>query len=196
MPFDGVKFDKIFPDKKRSLAIDEDPRTSFIPAYEWMQREVGFWPFWVAVGSDLDAIRMTGYDNQWRVRMSYCYTDPSLNEYRKKGEFPNQVLFSWKDLDGVFSCYSAWHLVLCNDEEKNPIKPHEKRMIFKYSWNKARWLRESRKRKNYGVQMVTPFLDLRTANRVWVRNQETKCKLEEMGFQNVKVKRIKLLKDW
>lgn len=192
MPLEGVVYDKVKADKEWSIKLDEfpdEPKFSFVRAYEWIEKEVGFWPFWVAVGSRIDDIRMTGYDAQWRKRLSYCYADPSLNKYRKKGEYPNNVLFSWDDLDGVFTCYSSWHIVLGYPRD---VKPHEKRMIFKYSWTKSRWLREARKPKNYGVQMVTPELDLRTAERIWTRNQQTKKKLEDMGFRNVIVKRLKL----
>lgn len=183
MPLNYIKYDILYANKKYSLVDNKEKLTSFVPAYEWMEKEVGFYPFWVSVND----IKMTGYQNQWRKCISKSYNYLHFNEYRLKGEFPNYVLFGWRDMNGVFSCYNSWHIVLCH--ENYQISMPDKRRIFKYSWKKSKWLNYAKKN---AVQMVVPSLDLRTANKIFVRNKTTKNQLELMGFKNINVKRIKL----
>ena len=37
-------------------------------AYSWLEREVGFYPIFLAVGTTNEDIRMTCYQNQWKRR--------------------------------------------------------------------------------------------------------------------------------
>lgn len=161
----------------------------YLPAYKWLEKQVGFYPIFLSVGKD--SITMTGYDNQWRRHIgTYVVDGQRIKRYRKAGEFPNYVLFSWEDLNGVFTDYSYWHIVL-NETMHNPdweASEYEKRLVFKYHRKKDDWLKKSK----HGVQLVVPELDLRTANRIWVRNRDTQIILQKMGFDNVFVKRVKL----
>lgn len=159
-------------------------------ALDWLENEVGFYPLFLGFGETEDDIGITGYQNQWRVRISSTFKDGKISgEYRKKCEFPNHVLFSFDELEGVFLDYDYWHIVL--NSTGTEITEQEKRWIFKYSWDKNKWKRKAR--TNPGtVQFVVPRLDLRTSKRIFCRNNRTRNLLEEMGFNNVEVKRIKV----
>ena len=162
----------------------------FKNAYLWLEREVGFYPLFLAVGGTEDDIRMTGYQDNWRIRTSYTYVNGKIKgHYRKAGEFPNVILFSFEDIDGIFMDYDYWHLVL-NSSNKN-ITDYEKRLIFKPSWTKAKWLRKSSEYP-HSVQLVTSKVVLPKAARIYVKNKKTKKSLENIGFSNVDVKRITL----
>ena len=83
-------------------------------------------------------------------------------------------------------------LFVLNARHKNyQMSNYEKRLIFKPSWKKSKWLLYAKK-KPHSVQLVVPNLDLRKAKRVWVRNKKTKNFLESVGFRNVDMKRIKI----
>lgn len=164
--------------------------------YYWLRREVGFNPLFLAVGNSEEDIRMTGYPNQWnriigteivgrRKDGSYI----QKNVLRKRGEFPNYVLFSFDEVEGIFMDYGYWHLVLNANYKNYNISDYEKRLIFKPSWDKSKWLKKARK-EPHSVQLVTCRLYLPDARGIFVRNQETKKVLEKMRFKNVKVKRI------
>lgn len=162
----------------------------FKDAYLWLEKEVGFYPLFLAVGETEEDIRITGYQNQWR-KLLVDRGEKNKNEYRKKGEFPNLGLFSFQDLEGIFMDYDNWHLVL-NAEHKNyQMTDYEKKLIFKPSFSKAKWLRKARK-KSCTVQLVIQKLYLPSADRIWVRNKKTKIKLENTGFRSVEVKRLLL----
>jgi hypothetical protein len=181
MDLESVVFGEMKADPKHS---DKD----FKDAYRWLEKEVGFYPLFLAVGSTEEDVRMTGYQNQWRRLLS---TGPDGNTYRKKGDFPNFVLFSFENVEGIFTDYAAWHLVLNSSYNNYQITEYEKRLIFKHSWVRSRLVRKARK-EHHSVQLITPKLYLPDAGRVWVRNQETKKGLESKGFENVKVKRLSL----
>jgi hypothetical protein len=142
----------------------------------------------LSVGSGNDSIYITGYDNQWRIKIVDAL-DKKRRKYRKKGGFPNMAMFSFQDLSGVFSDYDYWHYVLNSHDCK--ITDYEKRLIFKPSYTKARWLLKAKKNPG-SVQLVVPKLYLPDAKRVWVRNKKTKKYLEKMGFENVQVKRLQI----
>jgi hypothetical protein len=149
-------------------------------AYFWLEKEVGFYPIILAVGKTDEDIRMTGYQNQF----GRILTESSKgNTYRKKGEFPNDVLFSFENVDGIFMDYMYWHIVLNSSYKNYQITDYEKRLIFKPSWNKTDWLRKAKKNP-HSVQLVTSKLYLPYAKRIWVRNKDTKETLEEKGFNN------------
>jgi hypothetical protein len=158
----------------------------FEDAYSWLEREVGFYPFFLAVGATEEDIRMTGYQNQWRRILS---DGPNGKEYRKRREFPNDALFSFENVDGIFMDYDYWHLVLNAGYKNYQMTDYEKRLIFKPSWPTSKWLKKAKKYP-HSVQLVTQSLYLSGAKRVWVRNQQTKKLLESMGFENVEVRRI------
>jgi len=66
----------------RVEASPEHADQDFKDAYSWLEKEVGFYPLFLAVGTTDEDIRMTGYQNQWRKILS-----DGLNgkDYRKKG---------------------------------------------------------------------------------------------------------------
>ncbi|MCK4614484.1 MAG: hypothetical protein KAU14_06750 [Thermoplasmata archaeon] len=156
----------------------------FKDAYLWLKKEVGFYPTFLAVGTTEEDIRMTGYQDNWRVKISD-------KKCRKRGEFPNMVLFSFEDVDGIFTDYDYWHLVLNASYKDYQMTDYEKRLIFKPSWQKSKWLRKANKNP-HSVQLITKTLYLPGAERIWVRNRQTKKLLEFRGFRNVEVKRIRL----
>lgn len=170
--------------------IKANPKYSdpdFKRAYGWLEKEVGFYPMFLAVGTKRYDILITGYDTQWKKITLSSYRDGKvINTLRKKGEFPNWVLFSFDNMEGIFTDYEYWHCVLGGD---NTANKNERKWILKPSWGKARWLRKARKDPG-SVQLVTDKLDLRNAKRVWVRNENTKNNLEDMGFSKVNVRRI------
>lgn len=175
--------------------IESDPSFSdrrwWGKSYDWLASQVGFYPIFVAVGIPSD-ILMTGYQDNWRRHTGGEMVDGQwVKHFRKKGEYPNRALFSFRHLEGIFTDYSAWHLALnaYSDHPSEPLKEHEVRMIFKRSWDRARWLRYARERRS-DVQLVVPRIDLRQSCRVLVRNKATQSHLLEMGFKNVQVKRI------
>jgi hypothetical protein len=160
-------------------------------SYRWLEREVGFYPLFLAVGTTGADIRMTGYQCQWRVKIVDALEKKS-RVYRKAGEFPNYVLFSFENVDGIFTDFDMWNILVLNSAHKeHQIPVHEKKRVFKPSWTKADWLRKARRDPD-SVQLVTPKLYLPDARRIWVRNKPTKERLEEMGFENVDVRRIAL----
>lgn len=158
----------------RVEASPEHADQDFKDAYSWLEKEVGFYPLFLAVGTTDEDIRMTGYQNQWRKILS---------------DGPNDVLFSFEKVEGVFMDYGYWHLVLNSSHKNYQMTDYEKRLIFKPSWPKLKWLKNVEKKPS-SVQLVTRSLHLPDAKRVRVRNQQTKKLLEFRGFENVEVRRI------
>src|SRR3989344_5041028 len=157
-------------------------------AYSWLEKEVRFFPIFLSVGTTDEDIRMTGYQNQWRRILSEG-RDGKL--YRKKGEFPNDVLFSFENINGVFMDYDYWHLVLNASHRNYHLTNYENRLIFKPSWSKSRWLSKV-KQNPHSVQLVTSKLYLPNANMIWVRNKQTERLIKSMGFKNTRVRRLLL----
>lgn len=194
MPFSQVKRGLLIPDPVYS---DQD----FLPAYRWLEKETGFFPFFLAVGTVEEAVYVTGYSNQWRV---YIGNDPAeggiwRKVYRKAGEFPNYVLFGLPlsaladsakgSFSGVFTDYQWWHVVLNACLNGNAVEEQVRRPLFKKSWGRSKWLSTAAKDPRL-VQVVAPQIDFNQAAFVWARNQETAKALGQMGFANVKVKRL------
>ena len=76
----------------RADPFHSDPE--FKDAYAWLAKEVCFHPLFLAVGATEEDIRMTGYQDNWRVRTSSWYEDGKLKgKYRRAGGFPNHALF-------------------------------------------------------------------------------------------------------
>lgn len=167
----------------QKLGIDED----FDSSYRWLENEVGFPPLFMAVGKTEEDVRMTGYSNQWARILSWS---SSGNEYRKKGEAPNQVLFSYSDIpNGVFTDYNDWHIVLNSSHKQHNLNKWEKKLIFRKTWDSDKWLAQAEKHP-HTVQLVVPELDLTKADAIFVRNKETQKKLQKMGFKNVQTRRM------
>jgi len=182
MSLEHVRYDVHLTDPEWS-----DP--DFLPAYRWLEKKVGFWPVFVAVGDSLETYWDTGYHTNWARAIERSAQGTVL---RKAGQFPNEVMLSFEQVDGVFMDHEFWHIPLnafLPDRERR-ISLVEQRWIFKPAWSRSRWLRHSLVPDATHVQLVCPHLDLRTAKRVWVRNQATKRTVEAMGFTGVAVHRI------
>lgn len=145
----------------------------FRDAYLWLEKEIGFYPTFLAVGKTENDINMTGYQDQWR---------------KQNSPKDNYVLFSFENVTGVFMDFDWWHVVL-NSRDYSKITKRQKQRIFKYSWSNDDWLRKVRL-ENHPVQIVAPEINLSEAGRIWVRNKKTKKSLESLGFENIEVKRL------
>lgn len=166
----------------------------FRSAYKWLEDEIGYYPFFFSVGSDESAIRMTGYDDNWRVWMGCrCIRGKSRNIYRTHGEFPNLALFSFENIEGIFMDYGSWHIALNSCMNGNTVTDAERKMIFKPSWTKSRWIRAARN-CTHSVQLAARELPLEGAQRVYVRNIKTRKKIRQMGFPDPEVVRIPLVR--
>lgn len=182
--------------------IKADPKYSdedLLGSYKWLEGKIGFFPLFLAVGETEEDIRMTGYQNQWRrfiatrnVGRREDGTYIQKNVYRKKGEFPNYVLFSFNAVDGIFTDYDLWCDIICYIRDGVPQYDYtdcRRRQLFKPSWPKSKWLRKAKK-DPHSVQLVTQKLYLPDADRIWVRNKKTQRLMGEKGFENVEVRRI------
>ncbi len=196
MDLETVVYNEIVADPKYSSSEDEIDE-GFKQAYFWLEKEIRFYPLFLAVGATEEDISMTGYQNQWAVNIGSepagkreDGSDITRKIYRKAGEFPNYVLFSFEHVDGVFTDYCEWNIPLNRIMSgASDITTYEKKLLFKYSWPKSKWLKKARDTAG-SVQLVAPKLDLPNADRIWVRNKKTKYHIESMGFNNVEVKRI------
>ena len=163
--------------------------TYLLPAYEWLAEQIGFFPHFVSVGTDEYALHRTGYQDQWRIWDGGDFVDGEYRKnYRKKGEFPNTVLFSFDHLDGVFIDYNYWHIALNTCPNGRIVTKSEMNWILKPSWTRQRWLRAMMD-QTHPVDLVVPELPLKDAARVWVRNRATQKLMETKGFRNVEVVR-------
>ncbi len=154
----------------------------FLPAYRWAEREVGFFPLFLAVGPTVEDVRMTGYGNHWAPPGRRGLLDPDPADRPL-------VLFSFDHVDGVFTDYLNWHLVLNGGPCGHRIGPRETAMLLRRSWPASRWRREARRRR-HGVQLLAPRLDLRSATRAWAPDDATRQAVDELGYGGVRVRRI------
>jgi hypothetical protein len=172
-------------------AVSQTPGVDqyFEEAYRWAERQPGFYPLFLAVGDTDDDIRMTGYQDQWRKLLT---EGPGFKEYRRKGDAPNGVLFSFVDIpDGVYMDFQYWNIVLGCTMNAHKVPQPVSRWVFKPSWKRRDWLRYAKKSPG-SVQSVVPSLDLSKADLISVRNQGTKQWLTQLGFANVVVRRLRL----
>ena len=121
--------------------IVSQARTSEEPyksAFLWLEKELGYYPLFLAVGNTEDDIRVTGYPEQWRRLLS----SGIQNEYRQKGQIDNEVLFSFPDIpNGVFLNYGYWWDTILNSEDNNQeVNKWVKKLLFRPTWDKERWL--------------------------------------------------------
>lgn len=179
-PLEQINYGPVRQSRVTYDEIDE----AFLKAYDWLGEHVGFFPLFLALGDTQDAILETGWQNQWRRKIdSY-----SLTRYGSKR---NEVLFSYKDIaNSAFVDSQYWTATIGNFANNYyEVSDYWRRLILKPSWKKSDWLREAR-RQGDRVEAIVPELDLRTADLISVRNQDTRRLLERQGFQNVEVARI------
>ena len=185
MPAEAACFGVFEPDRRLS-----DP--FFRMAYEWLEKEIGYYPVFFAVGELESALWMTGYDDNWRVCTGGERVDGTYRKtYRHKGEFPNLACFSFSEIDGILMDFQSWHIALNVCMNGGSVSEAERRMIFKPSWTRSRWLSASRK-ETHRVQLVAPAVPLHRAEHGYVRNSVTRLMLEKRGFTNIEVKRVKV----
>lgn len=174
--------------------VRADPAYSdpfFLPAYEWLEEQIGFFPHFISVGNDKSALCRTGYQDQWRVWNGGDFVKGKFQKnYRKKGQFPNEVLFSFDHLKGVFMDFMSWHIAINACTNKRSVSTREMKMILKPSWTNQRWLRAAV--NSHSVDLLMPEIPLDKAARVCVRNQSTRKIMETKGFRNVEVARIRV----
>jgi hypothetical protein len=182
MPLSQVRFGTIRADPSWSDA-------GLLPAYEWLAEQIGFFPHFVSVGNNQSALCRTGYQDNWRVSVGSDNIDGSWQKvYRKRGGFPNLVLFSFKYLEGVFMDYDSWHIAINACINGGCVSTRDMKMIFKPSRTRSRWLHAAK--KSLAVDLLTQDLPLDTAAGVLVRNRATQNLMEEMGFRNVEIARF------
>lgn len=174
--------------------IRADPAYSvgnyLLPAYEWLAEQIGFFPHFVSVGKDESALYRTGYQDNWRVHTGNDFIDGQIQKIcRKKGEFPNNVLFSFDYLEGIFMDFDYWHIAINACTNGGSVSKSEMNWILKPSWTQEQWFRAAMTLKR-PVDLLVPEIPLDKAKRVWVRNGATQEVLEMKGFQNVEVARI------
>ncbi len=109
--------------------------------------------------------------------------------YRGKGEFPNKVLFSFDDMEGVFMDELSWNIAINARMNGKPVSDREMNMILKPSWNRRRWIHVAEKNLLW-VCLLVPELPLDRASMVSVRNLATKKALEKQGFRDIRTLRI------
>jgi hypothetical protein len=183
MPFSQVHFGTI-------TANPDYSYSDFLPAYEWLEQEIGFFPHFLSVGNSETAISRTGYADNWRVFDHGEFTGNGyLKFYHKKGEFPNLVLLSFDDAEGVFMDDLSWNIAINACMHGRTVTRQETKMILKPSWNKRRWIHAAEQDQCW-VCLLAPELFLDSASGISVRNQSTKKEMENRGFRNIRTLRI------
>ena len=156
-------------------------------AYKWLEDKVGFYPLFMAVGRRNQDAYITGYPDNWKrvIRKSL-----KGSVHRKAGEHPNIVLFSFEQppKGSVYTDHDMWN---CLMPRTGRVKENEVYSLFKPSWNRNDWITKANSDPG-SVQLLSPELDLRDASAVYARNDPTKRRLEDMGFKNVKVARLRV----
>ena len=161
--------------------------TDWEPCYEWIESRVGFFPLFLAVGTNPLSARITGYADQWRRDV--------------KAPHNSQVLFSWEQKPHaqlVYQDFERWEFIMCDIMNSRVhgkyLKPSEvvisrgdEKALWKRSWGPADWRRKSHEQA-HSVQAVVPELDLRTADLVRCRSQETRKQLVRLGWEPNAVK--------
>jgi hypothetical protein len=163
-----------------------------LPAYEWLAEQIGFFPHFVSVGNNDSALYRTGYQDNWSVHIGGDTVDGKYQKiYRKKGEFPNNVLLSFDHLEGVFMDFDYWHIAINACTNGGSVSKSEMTWILKPSWTRERWLRAALT-STRPVDLLVPEIPLDKANRVRVRNHATQKLMEMKGFRNVDVARTRV----
>jgi hypothetical protein len=175
----------------RACFADQD----FLPAYRWLKDVIGFFPIFFSVGKNLHDLYMTGYNTQFCTYECWGFG----NKGPRRRNQPNLVLFSFKNVTGVFTDFDVWEYFLKKsiDEPKflklmrehSEAKKYILNKLFKKNWTKKRWIEEAIECP-YEVQLLSKTIDVRRADRVLCRNQATKEYLEEHGYKNIHILRI------
>ena len=176
--------------------IHADPAYSagsyLVPAYEWLAEQIGFFPHFVSVGMNRDALYRTGYQDNWRVCSGGEFVNNQYQKtYRKSGEFPNNVLFSFDNLEGIFMDFDYWHIAINECTNGGNVSKREMDWILKPTWTQKRWLRAATD-QTHSVDLLVPEIPLNKSAKVQVRNRATQKIIETMGFHNVMISRLRV----
>jgi len=134
-PLTSVKYDRVFPARQEA---DKE----LLPAYEWLEERIGFFPLFLAIGNQEWRLRMTGYQDQWKRFLSYDF-EAKKRIYRHKGEFPNYCLFSFDEgtegtfSKGIFINEASWWVFICGaflNKRPDQITKAQIKSVFKRSW--------------------------------------------------------------
>lgn len=183
MPLAACSFGSITPSPEMTKRWGDD---YYLESYRWLERRLGYWPLFLSVGDNPQALGMTGYQNQWARLLSISKHG---NTYREPGQFPSTVLFSFSHLENpVFTDYDWWHEPL-NDPRLED--PSTETRVMSPQRSRELWLRKARERPGT-VQAHVRSLDLRRADRIWCRSQQARRHLRNLGFpaERVEVHRL------
>jgi hypothetical protein len=170
-------------------------------AYGWLEKHFGFWPLFLAVGSNAIALQATGYPDQWRRITSYAKAG---NTYRARGAYPSDVLFSYASAppSARYSDHNDYTGIVLNAIDHDgashylrAISDYERRLVLKPSWRPSRWLAAARSNR-LTVQACVPELDLRLADSIWCRSQTARRQLLKLGFAPTQVRVVRLASQW
>lgn len=199
MPLKRVCFGTVQPNPRFSDAI-------FRPAYYWLEQELGYYPFFLAVAQDTDTIySMTGFNANFKTRQTvYSHKVGKLVNSRESNKKPHQVLFRFHR-DAFTQLhhqdFHAWNMILNTHDALGHPDPSKvaqaerrlrlwKRILLKQDWTDAQWYQKSA-RDTHSVQATTPELDLRKAKAVYCKTRKAQKYLQALGFQNVILYRAK-----
>ena len=117
---EDVGFGELIPDPEYSEIAHKD-------AYSWLEREIGFYPLFLSVGTSIHDIRITGYDNPNISKIA-------SRKIRSKKECRNKILFSFEHVDGVFIDLGCWDLPIV--ELSGDQHDHHKEYQLSEYWKK------------------------------------------------------------
>lgn len=153
----------------------------------WLESIVGFNPVFIICGNHFMVFEYTGYANQFAKLIS---RSKKGSELRKKGEFPNQVMFSFDTIIPLNYIYHEW-IGAMNDlaygmsiEEVTEKWSHD---VLKPDYSPEKWKEIARKNPG-SVYAIVPEVDLRTATSIYVRNRLAEQQLEKRNFDTKKIK--------
>jgi hypothetical protein len=189
IPFDQIRQGVIEPD----VSFAEDKEN--IPAYRWLEAEIGFYPLFFAIGrvDDGAVYSVTGYQSNWQRP-----DDFEEGQAGKTGEPRNQVLFVFSmDIlaESLFIEDMTWCGCVLNSAENAGVSARVAASLFKPSWTPSKWRSLARK-DGHAVQVVARSVNLGSAQAVYVRNKKTREALLQQGFKNVLVKRVPIYRGW
>lgn len=198
MPLNRVCFERVVPNPRFS-------DTDFKPMYRWLEQQLGYYPFFLAMAEDTDTIyTMTGFNASFKTRESvYNRKRDKLVSCRNLKKRPHQVLFRFKR-DSLTELhhqdFDAWNIIinlhhsLQSELTKAPNLERRlklwKRILLKPGWSDKQWFQKCLS-DIHSVQATTPELDLRKAEAVYCKSRKAQRHLQSLGFQNVILYRVK-----
>lgn len=173
---------------------------SFQNAYLWLERYIGYYPLFLAVGNDATTpYEMTGFNANFKTRITgYGKKQQKPVNCRNPDPLPNMVLFRfersafetlhYQDYDAWYGILTTYGFDATEEEWNSPQRIRFIRrlspVIFKHQWSEELWLEKVRKKPGT-VQAITPAVDLRLASRIYCKNRKTMEYLRRLGFQSL-----------